>query len=63
MTFVCSLKKFHHVRAHPDLRTETLREAISEAYHANWFSHSRFVREDKKDEAAGKKLKRVWTKK
>jgi len=51
-----------HTEADPALHTETLRAAISEAYHANWHSHSKLIHtrswEDKKDKAAGKLLVR-----
>jgi len=51
-----SIKKRSHSKEDPDLHTETVRAAISGAYHVNWSLHSRLVNKDKKDKAAGKAL-------
>ena len=47
-----------HTKAKPNVHTETLREAISEAYHTEWTRYSVLARLDKKDKAAGKQLAR-----
>ena len=45
-----------HTEEDPALHTETVRAAISEAYHVNWSLLSKLVRADKQDKAAGKLL-------
>ena len=45
-----------HTEEDPALHTETVRASISEAYHVNLSLHSKLVRGDKKDKAAGKLL-------
>jgi len=47
-----------HTEKVPDLRTETLRDAISEAYHVNWAQHVKMVLRNKQDKEAGKPLYR-----
>ena len=47
-----------HTEEDPNLPTETVRDAISEAYHKNWTKHAQLVRLDKKDKDAGKLLYR-----
>jgi len=47
-----------HTEENPILYTESLREAISEAYHANWTRYSTARNKDQKDEDAGKQLSR-----
>ena len=47
-----------HTEANPDVYTETLQAAISEAYHTEWYRYSRLERLDEKDKAAGKQLAR-----
>jgi len=47
-----------HTEEDPAEYTETVRDAISDAYHHNWNLHSRLVRRDKKDKDAGKPLPR-----
>jgi len=47
-----------HTEADPAEYTETVREAISEAYHHNWGLHSSLVRKDQNDKDAGKSLPR-----
>jgi len=47
-----------HTEAKPNVYTETLQAAISEAYHNEWYRYSRLERLDKKDKAAGKQLVR-----
>jgi len=46
MTDIITYRMPGHTEADPDVRTETLREAISEAYHANWMSHAKMMRAD-----------------
>ena len=48
-----------HTEANPNVYTETLQAAISEAYHTEWYKYSRLERLDKKDKAAGKQLVRA----
>ena len=47
-----------HTEETPMLYKETLRESISEEYHANWMRYSRSRRKDQKDKDAGKQLSR-----
>jgi len=47
-----------HTEEDPDLHTETLRDAISEAYQVNWSGHAKLVNMNKKDQDAGKPLYR-----
>jgi len=47
-----------HTEETPMLYKQTLREAISEAYHANWNRYSRSRNKDQKDKYAGKQLSR-----
>ena len=47
-----------HTEKDPAEYTETVQDAISEAYHHNWNLHSKLVRGDKKDKDAVKLLPR-----
>jgi len=47
-----------HTEEDPAEYTETVRDAISEAYHHNWSLYSKLVRGDQKDKDAGKPLPR-----
>jgi len=47
-----------HTEEDPNLVTETLQAAISEAYHRNWERHSKMAIKNQKDEDAGKPLYR-----
>jgi len=47
-----------HTEENPSEREETLRDAISQAYHRNWERHLRMVKDDRKDKDAGKQLSR-----
>jgi len=47
-----------HTEEVPDLVEESLRAAISDAYHHNWTLNLRLLKRDKKDQAAGKELSR-----
>jgi len=58
MTDIITYRLPGHTEAKPNVYKETLREAISDAYHNEWTRYSISVRLDKLDEAAGKKLKR-----
>jgi len=48
-----------HREENPVLHVESLREAISEAYHVNWQRYSIAKNKDQKDKDAGKKLSRA----
>ena len=47
-----------HTKENPLTRVESLREAISEAYHLNWTRHSDARNKDQKDKDADTKLSR-----
>ena len=49
----------NHTEETPVLHVESLREAISEAYHVNWQQYSIAKNKDQKDKDAGKKLSRA----
>jgi len=42
----------------PSVVTETLRDAVSKAYHVNWARHRAAAAKDQKDKDAGTKLSR-----
>ena len=48
----------NHTEETPALHFESLREAISEAYHINWTRYSAAKNKNQKDKDAGKKLSR-----
>jgi len=48
-----------HTEENPVTHVESMRTAISEAYHANWRRHSAAQKKDKKDDDAGRKLPRT----
>jgi len=47
-----------HTEEKPVLHIESMREAISEAYHKNWYRYSAAKNKDQKDKDAGTKLSR-----
>jgi len=48
-----------HTEENPVTHVESMRAAISEAYHANWKRHAAAQKKDKKDNDAGRKLPRT----
>jgi len=47
-----------HTEENPVLHIESLREAISEAYHNIWYRYSAAMKKDQKDKDAGTKMSR-----